>query len=69
MKKSYKAFIIVLIAWIVSLLAVYIPTSKWMPPTFPLTINNHTLPLFIASTSLASSVSLYLGLDKLRAKP
>ncbi len=69
MKKSYKAFIIVLIAWIVSLLAVYVPTSKWMPPTFPSTINNHTLPLFIASTGLASSVSLYLGLDTLRARP
>ena len=69
MKKRHKAFIAVLIAWAVTLLAVYVPTSNWISTTFPLTINDRTLAFFIASTGLASAVSLFLGVDTLKAKP
>lgn len=63
-----KVFIVVFVTWFISLLAVYIPISNWITPTFPLTINNSTLSVFIVSTGLAFFMSLYLGLDKLRAK-
>jgi len=71
LKKSLlsKVFIAVFITWFLSLLAVYIPISNWITPTFPLTINNYALTIFVASTSIAFPMSLYLGLDKLRAKP
>ena len=71
LKKSMlnKVFIVVLITWFLSLLTIYIPTSKWITPTFPKTINNYTLTIFTTSTVLASVTSLYLGLDQLRAKP
>ena len=64
-----KAFIVVFIAWFLSLLTVYVPTSNMLTPTFPKTINNIALTIFIALTGVATPMSLYLGVDKLRAKP
>ena len=71
LKKSLlsKVFIVVFGIWFISLLAVYVPISSWMTPTFPKTINNYALTIFIASTGLATPMSLYLGLDQLKAKP
>ncbi len=64
-----KVFVVVFVTWVFSLLAVYFPISNWMTVTFPKIINNYVLTFFIASTGLATFMSLYLGLGKLRAKP
>ena len=60
-----KVFIVALGMWFVFLLAVYIPISNLVTPTFPLTINNHILTFFAASTGLAFSLAFYLGLNEL----
>lgn len=62
-------FIVVLVTWFVSLLAVSPSTSGWMTAPVPLTINNYILTIFVTSTGLASATSFYLGLDTLKAKP
>lgn len=62
-------FIVVLVTWFVSLLAVSPSTSGWMTSPVPLTINNYILTIFVTSTGLASATSFYLGLDTLKAKP
>lgn len=64
-----KVFVVVLITWFVSLLVVYIPISNLVTQTFPITINNSTLTIFVVLSGLAFSMSFYLGLDILRAKP
>ncbi len=64
-----KVFIVVFIVWFLSLLTVYVPTSNLLTPTFPKTINNMALTVFIALTGVATPMSLYLGVDRLRAKP
>jgi len=55
-----KVFVVVFVTWVFSLLAVYFPISNWMTVTFPKTINNYILTFFIASTGLATFLSLYL---------
>ena len=71
LKKSIlnKIFIGVFITWVISLLTVYLPISNRMSSTFPVTINDAILTVFVASTGIAFSMSLYFGLDKLRSNP
>ena len=64
-----KLFIGVFITWVISLVTVYLPISNLVPSTFPVTINDAILTIFVASTGIAFSLSLYLGLGKLRTKP
>lgn len=59
----YIAFGIAFGLWFVSLLAVYLPISNWGTPTFPVTISNNVLTLFLVMSGLSSFASLYIGLD------
>lgn len=61
----YSFFVIVFSVWLISLLAIYLPASNWVTSTFPPTIDNTTLAIFLASTVLSSLTSFLLGLDKL----
>ena len=65
----HRVTIIVLITWAVSLLAVYLPVSNLVSLTYQVIINNSIMAIFVASGGLAFFMSLYLGLDKLRANP
>lgn len=71
LKKSIlnKLFIGVFITWVISLVTVYLPISNLVTLTFPVTINDTILTIFVASTGIAFTMSLYLGLDKLRSNP
>ncbi len=71
LKKSIlnKLFIGVFITWVISLVTVYLPISNLTPSTFPVTINDAILTIFVALTGIVSSMSLYLGLNKLRSNP
>ena len=64
-----KLFIGVFITWAISLVTVYLPISNLIPSTFPVTINDAILTIFVALTGIVSSMSLYLGLNKLRSNP
>jgi len=53
-----------LIAWLISFLHIYLPTSGLVPPTFPYNVNFQTkLTFFITSTALASSACLIKGIQ------
>jgi hypothetical protein len=58
----YAFFSIVLSAWFFSLLMVYIPTTSWVTPTFPLTIDANMKTLFLALTVLSALTSMLMGL-------
>jgi len=61
----YIFFIMMLSAWFVSLLAVYLPTSKFVTPIFPVVIDSHIFVVFSVATALSSLTSFLIGLDKL----
>lgn len=64
---QYKAFLAFFSVWFVSLIVVYIPISKWITPTFPLTIDyNYKLIIFSISATLSALTSFYIGLNKMR---
>ncbi len=71
LKKSVlnKIFIGVFITWIISLFVVYLPISNLISTTFPATLNEYTMTFFVASTGIAFSMALYLGVDKVRSNP
>ena len=62
---QYIVFCAMLSAWLVSLLAVYLPVSRWGTPTFPSTIDNKTLMVFLVTAGLSSFSSLYVGFNML----
>ena len=64
----YSFFVIVFSVWLISLLAIYLPASNWVTSTYPSTIDNTTLAIFLVSTVLSSLTSFLLGLDKLLRK-
>ena len=51
--------------WLVSLLAVYLPTIRGGIPTFSSTIDANVMRIFLISTVLTSFTSLLLGLHEL----
>jgi hypothetical protein len=51
--------------WLLSLLAVYLPTTSWVTPTFPLTINSSMKTMFLVSTVLLTLASFLMGMEKL----
>ena len=64
---QYKAFLSVFSIWIVSLVAVYLPISRLLTPTFPLTIEyNYKLLLFVVSATISSIIAFYIGFDRLK---
>jgi len=65
----YIIFSIAFSTWLVSLLAIYLPMSRWGTPTFPVIIDNNILAIFLASTALSSVSSFLIGLDKLGKLP
>ena len=71
LKKSIinRVAIVVLITWVASLLAVYLPISNLVSLTYQVIINNSIMAIFVVSSGLAFFMSLYLGLDKLRSNP
>ncbi len=68
-KPLYIFLFIILSIWIVSLLAIYLPTTNFVIPTFPLTQNNHILTIFLVSTALSSITSFLVGLSELGKIP
>lgn len=62
---QYIVFCAMLSAWLLSLSAVYLPVSRWGTPTFPLTVDNNILTVFIVTTGLSSFSSLYVGFNML----
>ena len=64
---QYIVFSILLSAWFVSLLAVYLPISGWGPRTYPLAVEDSVLTLFLVMAGLSSLSSLYIGLSMLGA--
>lgn len=62
---QYIVFTAVFSAWLVSLLAVYLPVSNWVTPTFPSTVDNNALMIFLVTTALSSLSSLFVGLNML----
>jgi hypothetical protein len=67
-KIPYLFFSVAFSAWIVSLLAVYLPIIRWATPTFPLIVGDNLIAIFLASTAIASITSLLIGLNKLGRK-
>ncbi len=65
---KYIVFGITFSTWVVSLLAVYLPMSRWVTPTFPVNVDNTVLTAFLATTILSSMSSLYIGLGMLGIK-
>ena len=61
----YFSYFIVLGIWFLSLSAVYLPTSKWVTPTFPVIIDTHTQTMFLISSALASASSLLIDLESM----
>jgi hypothetical protein len=64
---QYIVFSVLLSAWFVSLLAVYLPISGWGPRTYPLAVEDSVLTLFLVTAGLSSLSSLYIGLSMLGA--
>jgi hypothetical protein len=67
-KAPYYLFSAAFCIWVVLLLAVYLPISGLVTPTFPLTISNDMMMPFLVSASVASIISLFIGISKLRRK-
>jgi len=65
----YIIFTMAFSIWLVSLLAIYLPMTRWGTPTFPFVIDNNTLAIFLGSTVLSSVSSFLIGLDKLGKLP
>ncbi|MFB0503121.1 MAG: hypothetical protein ACETWE_04740 [Candidatus Bathyarchaeia archaeon] len=63
----YIVFSTLVSVWFVSLLAVYLPISGWVPRTFPLAVEDNLLTLFLVTAGLSSLSSLYMGLSMLGA--
>ncbi len=59
-------FLSVLFAiWLFLLLAVYIPTTSWGTPTFPVKIDPSLRTMFLSSTVLLAMTSLLMSFEKL----
>jgi hypothetical protein len=59
-------FLSVLFAiWLFLLLAVYVPTTSWGTPTFPVKIDPSLKTMFFASTVALASASFLMGMEKL----
>ncbi|MDH5440686.1 MAG: hypothetical protein OEZ48_02340 [Candidatus Bathyarchaeota archaeon] len=63
----YIVFSTLVSVWFVSLLAVYLPISGWVPRTYPLAVEDNLLTLFLVTAGLSSLSSLYMGLSMLGA--
>lgn len=64
-KAPYFFFLTTFTIWVVSLLAVYLPISGWVNPSFPPTMNHTIMTIFLVSAGLASVSSLLIGLHRL----
>jgi hypothetical protein len=51
--------------WLFLLLAVYIPTTSWGTPTFPLKIDPNLKTMFLASTVFLVLTSFLMSMEKL----
>lgn len=58
----YAFFSIVFSAWFISMLMVYLPTTNWVTPTFPVAIDVNIKTLFLALTVLTALTSMLMGL-------
>jgi hypothetical protein len=61
----YLILSVLLAVWVILLLAVYIPTTSWGTPTFPVKIDPNVKMMFLASTVLLMSASFLMGMKKL----
>jgi hypothetical protein len=65
-KTSSYIFISVLFAiWLISILAVYIPTLSWGIPTFPVKIDPTLKTVFLISTVGLTLSSFLMGMEEL----
>jgi hypothetical protein len=67
-KSPYYLFSAAFCIWAVLLLTVYLPISGLVTPIFPLNISSSMMMPFLASAAVASIVSFFMGINKLRGK-
>lgn len=64
-RMPYLFFLATFAIWLVSLLAIYLPVSGLVTPSFSLTVDDTAMTIFLVSAGLGSVSSLLIGLRKL----
>jgi hypothetical protein len=67
-RKPYYLFSAAFCIWVILLLAIYLPISGLVAPIFPLTISDNMMMSFFVSSTVASIIPLFIGINKLRGK-